>query len=145
MTAELIERLRKGIEYDEGDDGMGVVDEDHATSLMTKAATALEQQARELADAKAEIKLLGEYMDDLTNAKVAQTDELVKAERELAEVRSAIEWALGAGDDFPERQKGQGAYWWRKELAKRARLEWSGVEYVRALPHDAVPISIREG
>lgn len=43
----------------------------------------------------------------------------------------AITWALGAGDDFPDRQKGEGAYWWRKKLRDMAGLEWNGSEYVK--------------
>lgn len=34
----------------------------------------------------------------------------------------AIQWALGCGEDFPTRQPGQGAYWWRSELRKRAGM-----------------------
>lgn len=34
----------------------------------------------------------------------------------------AIRWALGEMDDFPAREDGQGAYWWRKELRERAGL-----------------------
>jgi hypothetical protein len=34
-------------------------------------------------------------------------------------LREIIEWALGCGDDFPERKGGDGLYWWRKELTKR--------------------------
>lgn len=48
--------------------------------------------------------------------------------RDAQRYLSAINWALGA-DEFPERQKGQGAYWWRTELAKRAGLQWNGTEF----------------
>jgi hypothetical protein len=34
----------------------------------------------------------------------------------------AVRWALGEVGDFPVRQTGQGAYWWRIELRKRAGL-----------------------
>lgn len=44
------------------------------------------------------------------------------AERDarVRELEAAISWALGEIDDFPERQPGQGAYWWRSELRRRA-------------------------
>ena len=40
----------------------------------------------------------------------------------IAELRGAIRWALGEGDDFRPREEGEGAYWWRKELRRRAAL-----------------------
>lgn len=44
--------------------------------------------------------------------------------------RDAIEWALGANGDFPDREPGDGAYWWRSELQRRAGLEWDGKKFV---------------
>lgn len=41
---------------------------------------------------------------------------------EVRRLRAAVEWALGMGDDFPTREPGQGAYWWRTELWKRSGL-----------------------
>lgn len=38
-------------------------------------------------------------------------------------LKEAILWALGRRDEFPPRQPGQGAYWWRRELGKRADLD----------------------
>ena len=35
---------------------------------------------------------------------------------------AAIRWALGEIDDFPPREEGQGKYWWRTELRRRAAL-----------------------
>lgn len=44
------------------------------------------------------------------------------AVRELRRLQMAVRWALGEVGDFPMRQEGQGAYWWRTELRKRAGL-----------------------
>lgn len=41
----------------------------------------------------------------------------------IARLEGAIRWANGEVDEFPERKPGEGAYWWRKELTRRARLE----------------------
>lgn len=42
------------------------------------------------------------------------------AEGQLAALREALAWALGERDEFPERKPGEGAYWWRRELRRRA-------------------------
>ncbi len=39
---------------------------------------------------------------------------------ELAKLRRAIKWALGEGGEFPPRAPGEGSYWWRKQLRKKA-------------------------
>lgn len=44
------------------------------------------------------------------------------AEAREAKLREAIEWALWERDDFPQRQPGDGEYWWRTELRRRAAL-----------------------
>lgn len=44
-----------------------------------------------------------------------------KAER-IIQLENAIRWALGENGDFPPREEGQGAYWWRTELRRRAGL-----------------------
>jgi hypothetical protein len=49
-----------------------------------------------------------------------ETDRADALERENAQMKRAILWALGEGEDFPSREKGQGAYWWRSELRGRA-------------------------
>lgn len=41
----------------------------------------------------------------------------------IAQLEGAIRWANGEVDEFRERKPGEGAYWWRKELMRRARLE----------------------
>lgn len=37
--------------------------------------------------------------------------------------RHAIEWALGVRGNFKQRRMGDGPFWWRKELQKRAGLK----------------------
>jgi len=44
--------------------------------------------------------------------------------------RHAIEWALGAYEDFKIRKEGDGPFWWRKELQKRAGLKWEGEKFI---------------
>lgn len=47
---------------------------------------------------------------------------LESAESALRAQQDAIRWALGELGDFPARQEGQGAYWWRTELRRRAAM-----------------------
>lgn len=37
---------------------------------------------------------------------------------------SALNWALGCGDAFPDGTEGKGAFYWREELARRAGLRY---------------------
>jgi hypothetical protein len=48
----------------------------------------------------------------------------------------ALRWALGSNGEFRTRQPGQGAYYWRMELMKRAGLKWDGEQFQ---PADGVP------
>jgi len=41
---------------------------------------------------------------------------------EIKKLKKAVLWALGSESDFKQRKEGEGAYWWRKELRKRAGL-----------------------
>ncbi len=59
-------------------------------------------------------KYSGSRSDTLANVK--------SAVRELRRLQMAVRWALGEVGDFPMRQNGQGAYWWRTELRRRAGL-----------------------
>lgn len=68
----------------------------------------------------------------MTSPPAAAEPEL-RAENER--LRGAILWALGYGD-FSERQPGQGAYWWRIELAQRAAIQ---PLYAAAPPPIALP------
>lgn len=47
---------------------------------------------------------------------------LFALEKQNREYRAAIEWALGENGDFRTQEDGEGKYYWRKELRKRARL-----------------------
>jgi hypothetical protein len=50
----------------------------------------------------------------------------------LAEIRfrHAIEWALGVRGNFKQRKEGDGPFWWRSELQKRAGLKWDGEKFI---------------
>lgn len=43
---------------------------------------------------------------------------------------SAIRWALWVNGTFRGRLPGEGEFWWREELRKRAGLVWNGRTYV---------------
>jgi hypothetical protein len=43
----------------------------------------------------------------------------------VKQLEDAIRWALGEGDDFPPCEEGQGKYWWRTELRRRAAIKAS--------------------
>ena len=49
--------------------------------------------------------------------------------RDAERLMRAITWAMGAGNNFPLRADGEGPYWWRKELCKRAGIVWDGTKY----------------
>jgi hypothetical protein len=52
-----------------------------------------------------------------------QTVETAKAAlKEIRRLRLAVRWALGEHGDFAQRQPGQGYYWWRTELRRRAGM-----------------------
>jgi hypothetical protein len=53
----------------------------------------------------------------------------------IKQLENAIRWALGEIDDFPERHHGDGPYWWRNELRRRAAGD---VPYMLAA-HPPVP------
>lgn len=40
--------------------------------------------------------------------------------KRIRELESTIRWALGENGEFRQREEGEGAYWWRKELRRRA-------------------------
>lgn len=53
-----------------------------------------------------------------------ENDDRYMAERdetraEVRQLRAAVSWALGEGDEFPGRPVGAGPYWWRAELRRR--------------------------
>jgi hypothetical protein len=49
--------------------------------------------------------------------------EKVAADARAERLRAAILWADGQIGEWPERQPGEGAFYWRKELMRRAGLE----------------------
>ena len=49
-----------------------------------------------------------------------------RAEQRVRDLEAAIRWALGEEGEFPSREAGQGAYWWRTELRQRAALRGTG-------------------
>lgn len=87
------------------------------------------------------------HIDTMNRIVAASTERL---ERECAELRKKLEdvgarcvelhhavvWALGAGEIFRPQGEREGKYWWRNELADRARLVWSedGYRYVQKEP-----------
>lgn len=49
----------------------------------------------------------------------------------------ALRWALGELGEFRHREDGEGAFWWRTELQKRAGLAWDR-NRERFIPREAV-------
>lgn len=67
--------------------------------------------------ARAAIEAVNPEMDDLRE----EVETLRAMSYERSRFFDAIVWALGmAREGFRERQEGQGAYWWRSELRRRA-------------------------
>ena len=46
--------------------------------------------------------------------------QLAEREQEVERLREAVYWALGMRGAFRLRADGEGAFWWRKELRRRA-------------------------
>lgn len=46
--------------------------------------------------------------------------------KEVRRLLRAVRWALGEVGDFEPRKEGQGVYWWRTGLRRRAGLRKSG-------------------
>lgn len=64
---------------------------------------------------------------------------------EVARLRAAIEWAMGGpGSDFRERREGEGAYYWRKELAERAGCRWEDGAYQWSSASAPAEVAMRE-
>lgn len=49
-----------------------------------------------------------------------------------AKYRRALEWALGVGGEIHPREKGEGSWWWRKQLTKMLGWEWRDGKYHEA-------------
>jgi hypothetical protein len=75
---------------------------------------------------------------DLLKAARAEHASLVaerdQARAEVERLTDAINWALGVtmpdGSFIPAREEGQGSYYWRPELMRRAGLEYDGSRFV---------------
>ena len=70
---------------------------------------------------RAENASLWETLNRIGDERQAFCYERNEARAENAALREAIAWALGESGNFPPREDGEGAYWWRTELRKRAR------------------------
>lgn len=70
----------------------------------------------EFSDCKEQVELASEADIEYT----ALVASLKIAHARIAKLENAIKWALGEKGDFPQRQDGQGSYYWRTELRKRA-------------------------
>lgn len=70
---------------------------------------------------------------------------MTKAQLEAQNRRmeKAIRWALGEIGDFPgKREEGQGNFWWRHELQKRAGFRWD-FERQRYVTREAFASEVR--
>lgn len=72
--------------------------------------------------AEAQVALLTQAIHEKNDAGAAAVRAIGELEATIALLTEAIRWALGEVDEFPERQDGQGPYWWRAELRRRAAL-----------------------
>jgi hypothetical protein len=50
-------------------------------------------------------------------------DTIQALQSEVERLKGVILWADGQNGEWPERKPGEGAYYWRKELMRRAALE----------------------
>lgn len=86
--------------------------------LLTKFGTEL----RRANDYQDSLHRLGDQAKDLYAAKAAAESALALALAERDRAREAIAWACGEVGEWPERKVGQGAFYWRSELRKRAGI-----------------------
>lgn len=63
------------------------------------------------------------------NARTALSSPAPMSKSAEQRLLDALRWALGSGGEFPARGAGQGAYWWRTELMRRAGLHWDGEQF----------------
>lgn len=63
---------------------------------------------------KIETEIIDKLFLELSQVTKATTKKEIK-------LIKAICWALGENGEFPERKTGEGAYWWRTELRRRAK------------------------
>lgn len=72
--------------------------------------------------AREKMKLAAQTIAALDARLASLTAEQGRAARDAERYEAAIRWALGETDEFPYREGGQGPYWWRTELRRRATL-----------------------
>jgi hypothetical protein len=67
--------------------------------------------------------------------------ELCERDERIAELEEAVFWALGCHGVWPERQEGQGKFYWRIELGDRAGLSAERINE-RALRGENRPLDV---
>lgn len=86
-----------------------------ARGTLVKIAAEFREQAALLRAAAERIEAMQRLRED------AEADAL-RLHADKMRLHTAILWALGEWGDFPTREEGQGAYWWRKELRERSGI-----------------------
>jgi hypothetical protein len=107
--------------------GASVVDAHHCT-VLTCNGTELAAFIADAANAFAtdeDVFTAANNNQDKIGVLTVQRDEaraqLAAAQQRIAELEAAIVWALGY-TDFRPREEGEGTYYWRAELRKRANM-----------------------
>ena len=85
-----------------------------------KAADALEALAGEVAAKQGVINHLKGMQKHLELCVEAERETGLRIAAERDRLKAALGWALGEGDEWPERNPGEGAFYWRAELRRRA-------------------------
>lgn len=82
---------------------------------------------KELLDGIAALRDEAERLRRILSKEYERIDKIIETLNSVVDhrdkLREAVEWALGEKGDFPPRGEGQGKYWWRKELRRRAGKE----------------------
>lgn len=97
---------------------VGVVEVNQAREALVSAYADVNALRDEVARLKVENTQLTEAIQQSNRSLSASIGET----RESMRLAAAIRWALGETDEFPLRQPGQGAFWWRTELRRRSGL-----------------------
>ena len=116
--------ITHGHHMTETDKGQFVLasDYDALAARLAHAEACLAEKHLRLAEADAHLASLQNRYEQVTAENVALSERMAEAEARRDQIREAILWALGERDEFPTREPGQGAYWWRTELRRRAFL-----------------------
>lgn len=99
---------------------------------MCAAADAIEALEARVAELTKERDRADEAACTLGLALTQQVHAHKVAHEQRARLLDAVNWCLGVAGDFQARQEGQGAYWWRPELQRRAGLEYDGTRFIFA-------------